>query len=564
MHVRHQRPFESVRFIDPLRTDVDAAIHEAQRCIVEALDLDGSTLFELSEMAICTAPTAGGVPRVPAPPAHVSARESFPWMLPRLLAGELVCLSSPDELPDGVDRASLLRFDLKSTVAVPLSVAQRIVGVVSFGVTRSERKWSPEILQRLCLAASMFAGVLARRHHDEALRQALAQVERLSEQLRAENVYLRPEVESALGASGVGQSAAIRRVQEQVRQVAETDATVLLLGETGSGKEVFASRIHELSRRRGRAMVRVNCAAIPSTLIESELFGREKGAYTGALSRQVGRFELADRSTIFLDEIGDLASDVQVKLLRVLEDKQFERLGSSKATKIDTRIIAATHRDLEKRIEADKFREDLYYRLNVFPIRVPPLRERTEDIPMLVWRFVEDFSAAFGKRVESIAKDNMEMLQRYTWPGNVRELRNLVERAVIGANGPRLTIALPQSSAATARRSVRLADVEKEHIKGVLDSTRWRIRGVGGAADQLGLKPTPSRRAWRNWGSSARTTDSDIPGSLRDSGDTRAPRWGDQQVVDRRQLEAAQKHSDAAPAALRLVRLLLYAGAWCA
>ena len=234
----------------------------------------------------------------------------------------------------------------------------------------------------------------------------------------------------------------------------------------------------------------MNCAAIPATLIESELFGREKGAYTGALTRQIGRFELADNSTIFLDEIGDLPTEVQVKLLRVLEDKQIERLGSSNATRIDTRIIAATHRDLEKRIEADTFREDLYYRLNVFPIRVPPLRERTEDIPMLVWRFVEDFSATFGKRVESISKDNMEMLQRYSWPGNVRELRNLVERAVIGAKGPDLTIALPQTSSNSARRSVRLFDVEKEHIKGVLDSTRWRIRGVGGAADQLGLKAT--------------------------------------------------------------------------
>ena len=270
--------------------------------------------------------------------------------------------------------------------------------------------------------------------------------------------------------------------------MAETDATVLLLGETGSGKEVFASQIHELSRRRGRAMVRVNCAAIPTTLIESELFGREKGAYTGALSRQAGRFELADGSTIFLDEIGDLPLDVQVKLLRVLEDKQVERLGSSKATKINTRIIAATHRDLEKRIRADAFREDLYYRLNVFPIRVPPLRERIEDIPLLVWRFVEEFSKAFGKRIESIPKDNIDMLQRYPWPGNVRELRNLVERAVIGASGPRLTIALPPGSA--ERHSVRLVDVEREHVKSVLDSTAWRIRGVGGAAERLGLKAT--------------------------------------------------------------------------
>ena len=364
--------------------------------------------------------------------------------------------------------------------------AQRRI-VESLDLDRS----SPEMLRRVRLLASMFATMLAGRHNDEALRRALAEVKRLGDQLHAENLYLRREVDSTLGASAVvGQSAAIQRVQEQVRQVAETDATVLLLGETGSGKELFASQIHELSRRRGRAMVRVNCAAIPATLIESELFGREKGAYTGALSRQVGRFELADGSTIFLDEIGDLPPDVQVKLLRVLEEKQIERLGSSRSTRIDTRIIAATHRNLEKRIETDMFREDLYYRLNVFPIVVPPLRERTEDIPMLVWRFVEDFSKAFGKQIESISKENMALLQRYPWPGNVRELRNVVERALIVANSPRLTIALPQGSAAATRRSVRLADVEKEHIKGVLDGTGWRIRGAGGAAERLGLKAT--------------------------------------------------------------------------
>ena len=349
---------------------------------------------------------------------------------------------------------------------------------------------SPEILQRLRLAANRLETVLARQPSDETLRPALAEVRRLSDHRRADSYSLRRPNEAALDTSRLGGSAAIRRVQEQVRQVAETDSTVLLLGETGSGKEVFASQIHELSRRRGRGMVRVNCAAIPATLIESELFGREKGAYTGALTRQIGRFELADNSTIFLDEIGDLPTEVQVKLLRVLEDKQIERLGSCNATRIDTRIIAATHRDLEKRIEADTFREDLYYRLNVFPIRVPPLRERPEDIPMLVWRFVEDFSATFGRRVESISKDNMEMLQRYSWPGNVRELRNLVERAVIGAKGPDLAIALPQTSSNSVRRSVKLFDVEKDHIKGVLDSTRWRIRGIGGAADQLGLKAT--------------------------------------------------------------------------
>ena len=324
----------------------------------------------------------------------------------------------------------------------------------------------------------------------EALRHARAEVERLGELLRKEKSGRRGEEYGPLDMPDLGRSPAIRFVQEQVQQVAATDATVLLLGETGSGKEVIASKIHELSRRHSREMVRVNCAAIPATLIESELFGREKGAYTGAWTRQVGRFELADSSTIFLDEIGDLPLDVQVKLLRVLEDRLIERLGGSRAIKIDTRIIAATHRDLEKRIAADTFREDLYYRLNVFPIRVPPLRERVEDIPMLVWRFVEEFSKAFGKCIESIPQENIEQLQQYSWPGNVRELRNLVERAMIRSTCPRLTISLPEQTAASTRRSVKLTDVEREHIKAVLDSTRWRIRGAGGAAERLGLKAT--------------------------------------------------------------------------
>ena len=481
----------SMRFIDLPPDDVDAAILDAQRRIAEALDLDRSILFQLGDDGDLRDTHSWCRPGVPALPAGASAKDSFPWMSGKLGAGELVCLSSPEGLPDGVDRASVHRFDIKSMVAIPLSVARRIVGAVTFATTRRQRQWPPEMLQCMRLVAGMFASVLARRQSDEALRRALAEVKRLGDELHAENVYLRREVESTLGSAAVvGQSAAICKVQEQVRQVAETDATVLLLGETGSGKELFASQIHDLSRRRGRAMVRVNCAAIPSTLIESELFGREKGAYTGALSRQAGRFEVADGSTIFLDEIGDLPPDVQVKLLRVLEEKQIERLGSSRSMKIDTRIIAATHRDLEKRIETDSFREDLYYRLNVFPIRVPPLRERVEDIPLLVWRFVGDFSKAFGKQVDSITKENIATLQRYTWPGNVRELRNVVERAMIVANSPRLTIALPQGSAAATRHSVRLADVEKEHIKGVLDSTGWRIRGVGGSAERLGMKAT--------------------------------------------------------------------------
>ncbi len=309
--------------------------------------------------------------------------------------------------------------------------------------------------------------------------------------LQAENLYLRREVQERLGPGViVGRSTAILRVLEQARQVAATDSTVLLLGETGTGKELIATQIHEQSSRRRRVMVRINCAAIPSTLIESELFGREKGAFTGALARQIGRFELADHSTIFLDEIGDLPVDTQVKLLRVLEERQIERLGSPKAVAVDVRIIAATHRNLEQRITEDAFRQDLYYRLNVFPIEVPPLRDRTEDIPLLVWRFVDEFSKSFGKRVDAIPRDDMDALQRYAWPGNIRELRNVVERAMIVAVGHNLTIPLPAQPQSVLRRSVRLRDVEREHVLSVVEACRWRIRGVDGAAERLGLRPT--------------------------------------------------------------------------
>ncbi len=342
------------------------------------------------------------------------------------------------------------------------------------------------------LAGGVFAGYVGTVMDITEQKEALQEVVRLRDELHLENVTLKREVKERRGYDTiVGESEAIRSVLAQVERVAATDATVLLFGETGTGKELFATRIHELSARRGRTMVRVNCAAIPPTLIESELFGRERGAFTGALARQVGRFELADHSTIFLDEIGDLPVDVQVKLLRVLEERQIERLGSPRAIRVDTRIIAATHRDLEKRVTEGTFREDLFYRLNVFPIHIPPLRERVEDIPLLVWRFVVDISKALGKRIDTIPQQNMQALLQYPWPGNVRELRNVVERSMILAKGPRMTIDVPTATPSRAAgRSSKLTDVEKEHIRSVLESTTWRIRGVGGAAEKLGLPPT--------------------------------------------------------------------------
>jgi formate hydrogenlyase transcriptional activator len=339
--------------------------------------------------------------------------------------------------------------------------------------------------------------ITERREREEALRQAHDEVKRLRDRLERENVYLRKEVAPGAGSDLVaGRSPAIVHALELATQVGPTDATVLLFGETGTGKERFASFIHQASSRRGHHMVRVNCSAIPSALIESELFGREKGAYTGALTRQIGRFELAHGSTLFLDEIGDMPIDVQVKLLRVLQERTIERLGSPRPIDVDVRIIAATNRDLEAAVRAGTFRSDLYYRLNVFPIVVPPLRERRQDIPLLVETLVEELSLTMRKPVTSVDRASLEALRRYDWPGNVRELRNILERAMILASGTSLSVALPQSAperpAAALAPSVGLDlhDVEREHILRVLEAANWKIRGVNGAAEALGLKPT--------------------------------------------------------------------------
>ena len=282
----------------------------------------------------------------------------------------------------------------------------------------------------------------------------------------------------------------MKKVLTQVEQVARTDSTVLLLGETGTGKELLARAIHRLSSRKDRPLVTVNCASLPPTLIESELFGRERGAYTGALTRMAGRFEMADGSTLFLDEIGELPLEVQSKLLRFLEEGSFERLGSPKPLHVDVRIIAATNRDIEQEVKDGKFRRDLFYRLNVFPIVIPPLRERPEDIPPLVRTIVKEFQKKMGKEIESIPKKTMEALQTYSWPGNVRELRNLIEHAMILSKGKTLDIPLPRRASSETYAAGKLKDMERMHVMAVLEKTGWRISGPGGAADVLGLKRT--------------------------------------------------------------------------
>jgi len=336
--------------------------------------------------------------------------------------------------------------------------------------------------------------ITERKHAEEDLRKALAEVEQLKNRREAENVYLQEEIKVDHNFEEIiTQSNILKRVLRSIEQVAATDTTVLILGETGTGKELLARAVHNLSNRRDQPLVKVNCAALPANLIESELFGHEKGAFTGALSCKIGRFELADGGTIFLDEIGDLPLELQAKLLRVLQEGEFERLGNPKSLKVDVRVIAATNRDLEQAIENGDFRQDLYYRLNVFPIESPPLRHRKEDIPVLVKHFMEKFNAKTGKKVEAVPHSVMETLQAYDWLGNVRELENIILRAIIISPGKRLQLGdwLSQKTTESGSTEVpTLEDLEKQHILQVLELTNGRVRGKNGAAEILNLKPT--------------------------------------------------------------------------
>lgn len=306
------------------------------------------------------------------------------------------------------------------------------------------------------------------------------------------NLYLAEELRTSQAAEDlVAQSPVMRHVVDRIQQVAPTDATVLILGETGTGKEVVARAVHALSRRRDKLLVKLNCAAIPKDLVESELFGHEKGAFTGAIGRKLGRFELADQGTLFLDEIGELPLDLQAKLLRVLQEGEFERVGSTETRKVDVRVLAATNRDIAKRTKEGSFRPDLYYRLNVFPILLPPLRERRDDMPLLIRHFLRKYGEKYGKQIETIPARAMTTLRTYDWPGNIRELENVIERAVILSRGKELTLEQEFFKADDPEHTLRvetLAEAERAHIIKVLEATGWRVSGKGGAAELLGVK----------------------------------------------------------------------------
>ena len=382
---------------------------------------------------------------------------------------------------------------IKEACICPLVHRERPLGVLSGGWRQSGR-FNESIGQTLDAVAAQVAIAL-----DNAL--AYQTISELKDQLAQEKLYLEDEIRGEFNFEEiVGNSPALRRVLKQVETVAPTESNVIIYGETGSGKELIARAIHELSERRSGTFVKLNCAAIPTGLLESELFGHEKGAFTGAVAQRIGRFELANRGTIFLDEIGEVPLELQPKLLRVLQEREFERLGSSRTLRSDARLVAATNRDLSAMVDRQAFRADLFYRLNVFPIHVPPLRERAEDIPMLVRHFVQQYARQMKRNIETIPAETMNALKRYPWPGNIRELQNLIERAVILSSGSTLRVPVEELKARTTadppkRRgeAQTLADAERAHILTVLQETRWVLAGAGGAAARLGMNRSTLR-----------------------------------------------------------------------
>ena len=477
---------------------VDAAFSRALARLIAFLDVERAVIAlpdpvsGMPRVAHCVA--ADGVPRVP-----IGLRETeLPWLTRQLRAHRQTIVLSTETAAHSdaaIDVETVRRYGMKSVAFLPLTASGQLMGVLSLGSARAERSWPLAVVERLRVVAGLFAGACLRVECERRLSAALLEAQTLRACLRAE-----PEssLEDPFALEGfddiIGESPALRDALFMVEQVAPTDAAVLLQGETGTGKELIAQAIHAKSHRRGQRLVKVNCAALPPTLIESDLFGHEKGAFTGAASRKIGRFELADRGTLFLDEIGELPLEVQAKLLRVLQDGEFERVGSTVTRKVDVRVIAASNRDLTAAVREGGFRSDMYYRLSVFPIKVPSLRARKDDIPLLVWHFLGQLGATLGRKIERVPVATMQRLVAYDWPGNIRELRNVLERAIILSRGTTLTL----DDQATERRQISAADagaggvetledIERQHILRVLELCAWRVRGPRNAAQQLGL-----------------------------------------------------------------------------
>jgi transcriptional regulator with GAF, ATPase, and Fis domain len=487
--------------------NVAAAVDDALRRAGESLDVDRCLLIECIEHDA----SVDAVFHWSRPALGVVEGEADVAPFKTLLDGwhgtqdALVFERIPEELP--VDVLAAIADDAVPRITMTSAVAIRVVipgidGVTCLllaGLVAEHRRWPEQVVECVRRVAALLAAALARRRGQQALQQSQLEIARLRAQLVDDEDAPQAAVPRASIAGFddiVGNSPALRTALGLLQEVATTDSTALLLGETGTGKELFARALHMRSARRQFPIISVNCAALPPTLIESELFGHERGAFTDAVAQRQGRFELAHRGTLFLDEIGDLPLELQAKLLRVLQEGEFERVGAARTRKVDVRIVAATHRDLGQAVSAGDFREDLYYRLNVFPIRLPPLRERRDDIPALVWSIIRKRQRAMHRAVTRVSQTVMDALQRHPWPGNIRQLENVVERALIHSTGDTLVLVpddLEEVETSAVADATSLSSIERSHIEKILRECGWRINGAGNTAERLGMHPNTLR-----------------------------------------------------------------------
>lgn len=493
----------SRRFINLPAHRIDSEINQGLKLIAEFFRVDEGVLYQNTSEH----PTGQMTHvwkkygRQKLPKGMVITAYDYPYLSKKHLRGQITYANSIDDLPDEArtDKETLRRFKSRSFLAIPLEVGGKNIGVVAFNSVAKEVKWADSMINRGVVIGQIFANALARKYADESLHNSYNEIKELKNRLQSENTYFRKEIKLQHNFDEIiGKSEAIKNVLFKIEQGAPTDATVIILGETGTGKELIARAVHDKSLRRDRPLIKVDCGTLQGTLIERELFGHEKGAFTSAHQQQIGRFELADGGTLFLDEIGELPLDLQPKLLRVLQDGEFERLGSPKTRKVDIRFIAATNRNLEEEVSQGRFRRDLWYRLFVFPITIPPLRERKDDIPMLVNWFVNKFNKKMGKKITSIPQKSLDELMQRPWQGNIRELENTIERAIIISQGDTLILSEEFKSQSPEKiivlsSDMALEEVEREHIMQVLEKTKWRIYGPNGAALLLGLNPSTLR-----------------------------------------------------------------------
>ncbi len=434
----------------------------------------------------------------------------FAWMMPRISNGETVAVESTEALPAeaGTDYASLREMGITAAMVTPMVQDGQVLGAISLTMATGSRPWAEHHVSAMQVLAACFGSAISKLKAQQRLDELTRELASARDRLQAENVYLQQEILSSHGfAELVGESFALQACLAKVTQVAATDMPVLIQGETGTGKELIGRAVHESSSRKDRPLIKVNCAALPASLVESELFGHEKGAFTGAGQRKPGRFELADGGTLFLDEIGEIPPSLQAKLLRVLQDGEYQRVGGTQSLHVDVRIIAATNRPLEQAIASGDFRSDLYYRINTFMLEVPPLRERIGDIPLLAQHFVNVHARRLGKEITSISRGFLDELESRQWPGNVRELEAVIQRAIIASQGsvlqasglaPSSSIGSPPPNAAASVQD--LYSAERDHIRMVLDACRWKIAGSDGAAARLGLPPSTLRSRMKKMG----------------------------------------------------------------